>query len=105
MPGPASSALPDLLALCRHLRCPGPGDPDGHGSGLRAAAGGGLMAVAPGEAELGTDADLKNADLGDFGDLDPDDADLQAVLAEEDLGEAGLGDAGEVAGDLAGDAD
>ena len=58
----------------------------------------------PGEAGPGTDADLENADPGDFGDLDPDDADLQAVLAEEDLGEAGLGDAGEVAGDLAGDA-
>ena len=79
-------------------------NPDEHGSGLRSAAGGGLIAVDPGEAGPGTDADLDNADPGDFGDLGPDDADLQAVLAEEDLGEAGLGDAGEVAGDLAGDA-
>jgi hypothetical protein len=60
--------------------------------------------VDPGEAGLDTDADLENADLDDFGDLDPDDADLQAVLAEEGLVEADLGDAGEVTGDLAGDA-
>src|SRR6266700_1563530 len=83
----------------------GPRNWDEHGSGLRSAAGGGLIAVDPGEAGLGTDADLENADPGYFGDLDPDDADLQAVLAEEDLGEADLGDAGEVAGDLAGDVD
>ena len=83
----------------------GPRNSDEHGSGLRSAAGGGLIAVDPGEAGPGTDADLENADPGDFGDLDPDDADLQAVLAEEDLGEADLGDAGEVADDLAGDVD
>ena len=82
----------------------GPRNSDEHGSGLRSAAGGRLIAVDPGEAGLGTDADLENADPGDFSDLDPDDADLQAALAEEDLGEAGLGDAGEVADDLAGDA-
>jgi RNA polymerase primary sigma factor len=66
--------------------------------------------VDPGEADPGTDADPENVDLDDFSDLDPDDADLQAVLAEEDLaeedlGETDLGDAGEVAGDLAGDVD
>src|SRR6266566_9289343 len=83
----------------------GPRNSDEHGSGLRSTAGGGLIAVDPGEAGLGTDADLENADLGDFGDLDPDDADLQAVLAEEDLVEVGLGDDGEVASDLAGDVD
>src|SRR4029077_5276882 len=87
----------------------GPRNSDGHGSGLR-SAGGGLIAVNPGEADLGTDADLENADLDDLSDLDPDDADLQAVLAEEDLaeedlGEADLGEAGEVADDLAGDVD
>jgi RNA polymerase primary sigma factor len=91
----------------------GPRNPDEHGSGLRSAADGGLIAVDPGEADLGTDADLESADLDDFGDLDPDDADLQAVLAEEDLveedlaeadlAEADLGDAGEAADDLAGD--
>ena len=83
----------------------GPRNPDEYGSGLRSDAGGDLIAVHPGEAGLDTDADLENADPGDFGDLDPDDADLQAVLAEEDLGEADLGNAGEVAGDLAGDVD
>jgi RNA polymerase primary sigma factor len=82
----------------------GPRDSDEHGSGLRSDAGGGLIAVDPGEAGLDTDADLENADLDDFGDLDPDDADLQAVLAEEDLVEADLGDAGEVADDQVGEA-
>ena len=84
--------------------------PDGSGprnsgeqsSGLRSDVGGSPIAVDPGEAGLGTDADLENADPVDFSDLDPDDADLQAVLAEEGLGE---GDLGEVAGDLAGDVD
>jgi RNA polymerase primary sigma factor len=56
--------------------------------------------VDPGEADLGTDPDLENADPVDFGDLDPDDADLQAVLAEENLAEADLGDAGDLAGDV-----
>jgi RNA polymerase primary sigma factor len=80
---------------------PGPRDSEEHGSGLRSddGADGGLIAMDPGEAGLGADGDLENADPGDFGDLDPDDADLQAVLAEEDLGEAGLGDTGDLAGD------
>jgi RNA polymerase primary sigma factor len=56
--------------------------------------------VSLGEADLDTDADLENADLDDLG--EPDDAELQAVLAEEELGEAGLGDADE---DLADDVD
>ena len=34
-----------------------------------------------GEADLDTDADLEYADLDDFG--EPDDAELQALLAEE----------------------
>jgi RNA polymerase primary sigma factor len=79
---------------------PGPRNPDEHGSGLRSDVGGSLIAVGPGEADLGTDVDLENADPGDFGDLGPDDADLQAVLAEEDLGDADLGDAGDLAGDV-----
>ena len=83
----------------------GPRNSDEHGSGLRSDGGGSLIAVDPGEADLGTDADLENADPGDFDDLDPDDADLQAVLAEGDLGEADPGDAGEADGDLAGDVD
>src|SRR5437588_7472623 len=61
----------------------GPRNSDEHGSGLRSAGGSGLIAVDPGEPDLGTDADLENADPDDLGDLDPDDADLQAVLAEE----------------------
>jgi RNA polymerase primary sigma factor len=80
----------------------GPPNSGEHGSGLRSAAAGGLIAVNHGEAGLGADADLENADPGDFGDLDPDDADLQALLAEEDLGE---GDVGEVADDLPDDVD
>jgi RNA polymerase primary sigma factor len=83
----------------------GPGNPDEHGSGLHSDAGGGLTAVNSGEAGLDTDAELGNTDLDPFGDLDPDDADLLAVLAEEDLGEADLGDAGQVADDLAREAD
>ena len=88
----------------------GPRNSDEHGSGLRSAADGGLIPVDPSEAGLDADADLENADLDDLGDLDPDDADLQAVLVEEDLveedlAEVDLGDAGEVADDLAGDVD
>ena len=86
----------------------GPRNSDEHGSGLRSDVGGRLIAVDLGEAGLDKDADLENADLDDFGDLNPDDADLQAVLAEEDLVEADLGDAGdagEVADDLVGDVD
>ena len=82
----------------------GPRDSDGHRSGLHSDAGGGLIAVDLGEAGSDTDANLENAVLDDFGDLDPDDADLQAMLAEEDLVEADLGDAGEVADDQVGDA-
>jgi RNA polymerase primary sigma factor len=83
----------------------GPRDSDEHGSGLPSEADDSLIAVNPDEADLGTDADLENADSGDFGDLDPDDADLQAVLAEgdlaeEDLAEEDLGDVGDLAGDV-----
>ena len=77
----------------------GPRNSDEHGSEPRSDVGASLIAVGHGETDLGTDADLGNADLDDFGDLDPDDADLQAVLAEEDLAEEDLGDVGEVAGD------
>src|SRR5580692_2064697 len=68
---------------------PCPRDSEEHGFKLCSDAGGGLIAMDPGEAGLGADADLENADPGDFGDLDPDDADLQAVLA----GAAGPGEA------------
>src|SRR5215472_7249531 len=83
----------------------GPGDSEEHGSGLRSDVGGDLIAVNPGQAGLDADADLEDADPGDFGDLDPDDADVQAVLAEESLDESDLSDVGEVADDLAADVD
>ena len=90
----------------------GPRNSDEHGSGLRPDADSGPIAVNLDEADHDTDADLGNADLDDFSDLEPDDADLQAVLAEEnlgeeDLGEADLDDAGQVAddADLVGDVD
>jgi RNA polymerase primary sigma factor len=83
----------------------GPRNSDAHGSGLRSDAGGGLIAVNLDEADLDTDADLENADLDDLSDLDPGDADLQAALADEDLVEADISDAGDVADDLAGDVD
>ena len=57
-----------------------PRDSDERGSGLRADAEGGLIAVDLEEADLDADADLENVDLDDFGDLDADDADLQAAL-------------------------
>src|ERR1700733_1529246 len=63
------------------------------------SAGGGLIAADADEADLGADADLD-----DFGDLDPDEVDLQAMLADEDL-VVDLGDVGEVVGDLLVDVD
>ncbi len=100
---------------------------DEYRSGLPADAGGGqiavepdpvgdLLAAEPDEAELEADeaelekvAGLEDADPGDFRDLDPEDADLQAaltvlaVLADDISQDAELGDdlAG---GDLTGDA-
>ena len=78
----------------------GPRNSDAHASGLRSDADGGLIAVDLDEADLDADADLENADFGDFGDLDPDDADLEAALAEENLAEADISDVAEEA-DLA----
>ena len=60
----------------------------------------GLIAVDLDEVDLDADADLENADFGDFGDLDPDDADLEAALAEENLAEADISHVAEEA-DLA----
>src|SRR5580704_12533691 len=60
---------------------PDPRDSEELGSKPCSEVGGGQLAVDPGEAGLGADADLENADPGGFDDLDPDDADLQAVLA------------------------
>jgi RNA polymerase primary sigma factor len=79
---------------------------------MRSDADGGLTAVNldeaeidkadPDEADLGTDADLENVDLGDLSDLD---ADLQAALADEDLDEVDISDVAEVADGLPGDLD
>ena len=59
---------------------PGPPNSDEHGSGLRSDAEGGLFAVDLDEADLDAGADLEDVDLDDFGDLDADDAGLQAAL-------------------------
>jgi RNA polymerase primary sigma factor len=82
-----------------------PQESDEHGSGLRSDAGDGLIPVNLDAADLDIDADLENGDLDDFNDLDADDADLQAVLAEEDLAEADISDVAEMADDLLGDVD
>src|SRR6201995_4736862 len=49
----------------------GPRNSDEHGPGPRSDVGGSLIAVNPGETDLGTDPDLENADPVDFSDLDP----------------------------------
>jgi RNA polymerase primary sigma factor len=71
-----------------------------HGPELRSDADDGLSAVEPGEADLDTDADP-----GDFGGLDADDADLQATLTVLAVLADDIGDAAEVGDDLGGDAD
>ncbi len=60
----------------------GPAPRDSEEDGPERPDAGGLTVMGRGEAGPGADADLENADPGDFADLDPDDADLQAVLAE-----------------------
>jgi RNA polymerase primary sigma factor len=77
---------------------------DEHGSGLRSDADGGLIAVELDEADLDTDADPKNADPGDFGGLDADDASLQAALTVLAVLSDDISDAAEMADDLVDDA-
>ncbi|WP_246115498.1 RNA polymerase sigma factor [Trebonia kvetii] len=82
---------------------PGTRNSDEHDSGVPTDVGAGLIAAEPGEADL--DA---NAEPGDFGDLDADDAGLQATLTvlavlADDIGD--IADVAEVADDLLGDAD
>jgi hypothetical protein len=55
------------------------------------------MAVDLDEADLAIDADLENADPGDFGDLDADDAGLQAALTVLAVLADDISDVGEVA--------
>ncbi len=66
---------------------------DEHGSEPRADADNGLTAVDLDEADLDTNSD--------FDDLDADDAEIQAALADEDLAETDLSDVAEVVDDLA----
>src|SRR5215831_3714186 len=80
----------------------GPPNPDEHGSGLGSDADGGLIAVDLDEADLDIDADLENADPGDFGDLDPDDAGLQAALTVLAVLADDISDVAEVAVDVDG---
>ena len=69
-----------------------------NGSEERADADAGLAAVSLN----GDPADLDNAELDEFGELDADDADIQAALAEGDLDEPDLSEVAS-ADDLAGD--
>jgi RNA polymerase primary sigma factor len=80
---------------------PGPRNSGEHDSGVPSDAGGGLIAAEPGEAHLKSDADP-----GDFGDLDADDAGLQAALTVlAVLADDIVGDIGDVVGDVAAAAD
>src|ERR1700733_4740053 len=83
-------------------RSDGSGHPNSgeHGTELRSDADDGLGAVEAGEADLDTDADP-----GDFGDLDADDADLQATLTVLAVLADDIGDAAEAVDDLDGDAE
>ncbi|HEV2252309.1 MAG TPA: sigma-70 factor domain-containing protein, partial [Streptosporangiaceae bacterium] len=82
---------------------PGPRDTGENGSEERADADASLVAVSLDETIT---VDLEHADLDDdddeFGELDADDADIQAALAEGDLEEPDLSDVAS-ADDLAGD--
>src|SRR5579863_55891 len=70
--------------------------------GLPVDADGGLIPVEPDEAELEKVAALEDADPGDFRDLDPDDADLQAALTVLAVLADDISDGAEL-GDLASD--
>jgi RNA polymerase primary sigma factor len=59
----------------------------------------------PGETDLDTGADLENADPGDFGGLDADDAGLQATLTVLAVLADDISDVAGVPDDLVGDAD
>ena len=81
---------------------PDPRNSDEHGPGLRSGAEGGLIAVDPGEADLDAGADLEDVDLDDFGDLDADDAGLQAALTVLAVLADDISDAAELAVDVDG---
>jgi RNA polymerase primary sigma factor len=69
---------------------------------VRADADASLTAVNLDDTDPGHDGDLETADLEEFGDLDADDVDLQAVLADADLEEPDIADVA-VTDDLVGD--
>jgi RNA polymerase primary sigma factor len=98
---------PRVVKVQAALRPAGSGrrNADEYGSVLRSDADGGLIAVELDEADLEADADLKNADPGDFRSLDADDADLQATLTVLAVLSDDISDVTEVADDLVGDAD
>jgi RNA polymerase primary sigma factor len=77
----------------------GPRNSAEHDSGLRSDADSGLITVEPDEADLAT-----NADPGDFGGLDADDAGLQAALTVLAVLADDIGDVAELADDLVRDA-
>jgi RNA polymerase primary sigma factor len=90
---------------------PGPRDTAENGSGEHADADAGLAAVSF-EETIAVDLDNTELEDDEFGELDADDADIQAALAEGDLDEPDLADVAaaaddlpedELAGDLAGD--
>src|SRR5580658_7208212 len=98
MSGQQPRAVEDQAAA---VSGPGPRNTGEHGSEERADADASLVAVS-----LNDDAaELDNADLDDdeFADLDADDADIQAALAEGDLDEPDLADVAAATEDLAGD--
>jgi RNA polymerase primary sigma factor len=100
---PRADGLKAFLAAPRPASS-GPRNSDKHGSGLRSDADGGSIAAELGEADLDTGADLGNADPGGLGDLDADDAGLQAALTVLAVLADDIGDVAGVADDLAGDA-
>ena len=61
--------------------------------------------MEPDEADLEAEADLENADPGDFGGLDADDAGLQAALTVLAVLGDDISDVAELADDLVGDVD
>jgi RNA polymerase primary sigma factor len=98
---PRADVLKAFLAVPRPAGS-GPRNSDEHGSGPRSDAGTGLIGVDLDEADLDTGADLESADPGDFGDLDGDDADLQATLTVLAVLADDIGEAAGVADDLVG---
>jgi RNA polymerase primary sigma factor len=101
---PRADGLKAFLAAPRPAGS-GPRNSDEHGCGPRSDAGTGVTGMDFDEADLDTGADLENADPGDFGDLDGDDADLQATLTVLAALADDIGDAAGVADDLVGDID